>query len=116
MAGSLFVLPRQTPVNGSGRPYPGATLTFYAAGTNTLTTVYADSAQATALQNPLTADSAGQFPAVYYAESVRVVCKDAAGNTLWTEDNVPVSGSGGGGGGTIGETGPSGLSVAELAI
>lgn len=115
MAGSLFVLPRQTPVNGSGRPYPGATLTFYAAGTNTLTTVYADSAQATALQNPLTADSAGQFPAVYYAESVRVVCKDAAGNTLWTEDNVPVSGSGGGGG-TTGETGPSGLSVAELAI
>lgn len=112
---SLFVLPRQTPVNGSGRPYPGATLTFYAAGTNSLTTVYADAALSTALPNPVTADSAGQFPAIYQAAAVRVVCKDASGQTLWTEDNVPVGGSGGGST-TPGDQGDPGLSVAELSI
>lgn len=115
MAG-LFVLPRQTPVNGSGRPYPGATLTFYAAGTATLTTIYADAAATTPLQNPLTADSAGQFPTVYTTVAVRVIAKDASGQTLWTEDNVPVGGSGGGGSSTPGDPGTPGLSVAELAI
>ncbi len=65
MSGTLFCPPRSVPISGSSRVYPGAKRYFYHAGTQTLLTIYADSALAVVLSNPVSADSAGKFPAIY---------------------------------------------------
>lgn len=93
MSGTLFNLPRYIPVSSTGRPYPLSTLTFYQAGTTTLATVYTTAALSVAHSNPLTSNSAGLFPAVYFSGSLgynyKAVLKTSSGVTLWTEDNIP---------------------------
>lgn len=70
MAGSLFVLPSATPVNGAGRPYPGALLYFYLAGTNTPSTVYANASLTVPHAQPVEADDDGVFPAIWLDPAV----------------------------------------------
>lgn len=86
-----YIPVRQTPVNGSGRPYPSATRTFYRAGTTTLASVYADNSRSVPLSNPQIANTAGRFDAAYLDPSYtyRVVLKDSSGNTLADDDYVP---------------------------
>jgi hypothetical protein len=117
MAGSLFVTPRFRPVNSSGTPLAGATLTFHSAGTANLETIYADSDLTTPLSNPITADSGGEFRAIYLDSTLlyRITLKASSGVQIWSDDFVPAIGTGSGSGGT-GGTGTPGLSVAELAI
>jgi hypothetical protein len=117
MSGSLFVTPRFRPVNSSGTPLAGATLTFHSAGTSNLETIYADSDLTTPLSNPITADSGGEFRAIYLDSSLlyRITLKASSGVQIWSDDFVPAIGTGSGSGGT-GGTGTPGLSVAELAI
>ncbi len=93
MSSTPLILPRQTPVNGSGRPYPSSTVTVYLAGTTTLATIYSNSARTVPLSNPLTSNSAGQFPPIYPDPNynVRIVHKTSAGVTLSDDDNVGTS-------------------------
>ena len=61
---------------------PLATLTFYQTGTLDLAAIYAD--DDTPLPNPIRANSAGRFPAIYLSEGVvyRVIVRDFAGVTI----------------------------------
>jgi parallel beta-helix repeat protein len=90
---SLTYIPRQTVVNGSGRPYAGARAWFYRAGTTTAQSVYSDAARATPHTNPVVANAAGRFPVVYLdpGNDYRCITKDSAGNTLFDDDNIPSS-------------------------
>jgi hypothetical protein len=88
---SLTYTPRQTVVNGSGRPYAGARAWFYRAGTTTAQSVYSDSARVTPHTNPVVANAAGRFPQIYLspAYDYRCIVKDSGGNTLFDDDNIP---------------------------
>lgn len=87
---TLFANPRYTPVDAQGDPYPGATLTFYAAGTTTPQAVYTTSALTTPHPSPVTANSAGQFPPIYYDDALqyRALLRDATGVLLWDIDLI----------------------------
>jgi hypothetical protein len=87
---TLFANPRYTPVDAQGDPYPGATLTFYAAGTTTPQPVYTTSAATVPHPNPVTANSAGQFPPIYYDDALqyRALLRDATGVLLWDIDLI----------------------------
>jgi hypothetical protein len=93
MSGVLFQPPRFTPVNSSGTPYSGAKLYVYRAGTTTQATAYTTSALSVAHANPVVANSAGQFAAVYLDPAAdydyRFVLTNSGGAQLWSEDNVP---------------------------
>lgn len=66
----------------------GATMTFSLTGTSTPTNAYADKDLTTPLANPLSADAAGNFVAVFLDPTIvyRVVLKTSAGVTLKTWD------------------------------
>jgi len=97
MAGTLFTQPGVIPVNASGTPYAGATLTFTQAGTSTPCDVYTTAALTTAagVSGVVTADSAGYFEPVYLDQSTsydyKCVLKDSGGSVLKTWDNIPRS-------------------------
>lgn len=92
----LFAQPFYTALDSNGDAISGATLTFYVTGTTTLSSVYANSTLATPLSNPVTADSAGRFAAIYLDPTVtyRVILKDGSGNTIKDVDPVSLSASG----------------------
>lgn len=74
MAGGRLILPITEPILGStGLPASGSTLTWYQAGTNTLASLFSDSALTVPIANPQTADSAGRF----YAQSTVIWASDA---------------------------------------
>jgi hypothetical protein len=95
MSGVLFNPPRFIPVNSSGRPYAGAKLYVYRAGTTTLATAYTTAALTVSHSNPQVANSAGQFTAMYLdpaaGHDYRFVLQTSAGAQLWVEDHVPAS-------------------------
>jgi hypothetical protein len=74
----------------AGDPVSGAKAYFFATGTTTPLTVYADDALSVAHPTPLVADSGGVFAAVYYgaATAAKVRVDDAADATLYTIDPV----------------------------
>jgi hypothetical protein len=89
---SLFTLPSQVPLSTSGEIMAACTLTFSVSGTSTPQNTYSDIALATPHANPVVADAAGLFGAIYLDPSLpnyRVVLKTAAGLTLKTWDDVP---------------------------
>lgn len=73
-------------------PLPGAKLYFYLTGTTTPTDVYEANDLVTPLSNPVEADSAGLFPAIYLDPEVnyRAVLKNSSGSTT-IYDIDPVS-------------------------
>lgn len=85
---SLFYLPFRPALDANGIVVPGASLTFYLSGTNTLQAVYADAGLTTPLANPLTANAAGKWPAIYIDRSLtyRVVLRGQIGETLESVD------------------------------
>ena len=84
-----FVLPIQSVFDGNGSPLSGATLDFYITGTTTRLDTYSDAALTTANANPVVANSAGRFPAIFMLpQEYKVVLKDSGGSTIWTEDPV----------------------------
>ena len=89
--GKLFHLPIVTPIE-AGAVSAGAKLYFYQTGTTTDQTVYQDGDLATSHAQPVVADSAGEFAAIYLNPDAtalyKVVLKDASDNTLWTADPV----------------------------
>lgn len=78
--------PRFQAVDASGKPYSGAKLAFYRAGTSTLVTVYQNATGSTPHTNPVTADTAGVFPAIYLDTiyPLKAILRTAAGVTLQT--------------------------------
>jgi len=73
----------------NGSPAPGATCTFYIEGTETMLEVYNDDAQTLSLGNIITADSQGQFDAVYLqARKYKAIVKSAGGETLYSIDTI----------------------------
>ena len=84
MAAELFLLPFRPALDANAIIVPGAKLYFYATGTTMLQAVYADEALTTPLSNPVEADAAGAWPAIYLDQSkiYRVVLKDEDGATL----------------------------------
>lgn len=89
MSAQRFVLPYQTVVDAAGVPIPGAFLYFYAAGTSTPYNTYSDATLTTPNSNPVQANSAGVFPAIFLAlVNYKVVLTDSLGNEIWTADPV----------------------------
>lgn len=87
---TLFYGPRYTPVDAQGDPYPGATLTFYAAGTTTPQAVYTTAALTTPHSNPVVAAANGSFDPIYLNDALqyRVILRDGSNTLLFDVDNV----------------------------
>lgn len=91
-------------VDGNGNPVPGARAYFYASGTSTPATVFADASENVPHPSPLVADAAGVFPPVYKGgQPLRVLVTDADGVTLpgFPIDPVLTAPAGGGAAQTI---------------
>lgn len=89
----IFSSPFAQYTDASGNPGSGDKLYFYQTGTTTLLTIYSDIGLTTPQANPIIADSAGQWPAVYLAEQLyKVVMKSALDVTIRTAD--PAGGDG----------------------
>ena len=87
-----FVLPFGPPVDGTGLPYAGGTLTFYASGTTTPLNTYSDKTLTIANINPVVLDSAGRYPNIFLQNlAYKVVLTDANNNPIWTADPIYAS-------------------------
>lgn len=88
MAAVQFYLPYDIAIKPTNVGAPGAKLYVYAYNTTTLRPVYSTSALTTQLTNPVIADGAGKFPAIYLnsALSYKIVITDKAGATLFTKN------------------------------
>ena len=90
-----LTFPKQFYVNSAGQPYPAAKMHTYRAGTTTNLATYTTAALGTPHANPVVADSNGIFPAIYVDPNsgydLKVVLKDQADVTLYTEDNIPAT-------------------------
>lgn len=71
MAHQLFQLPRQTAISSNLTLVSGAKVSFFLTGTSTPTNTYQDSGLTTPHTNPVIADSAGRFPAIYLDPSIQ---------------------------------------------
>ena len=89
--GPRFVLPYQSVFDSTGAPVPGALLYFYASGTSTPLTTYADPLLTTPNANPVQANAAGTFPNIFLSGNYKVILTDSLNNQIWTAD--PVSGT-----------------------
>lgn len=79
-------------LDANGNPYAGAQLFFYRAGTSSLIPIYKNSDATTPHTNPVVADAAGAFPAIFVASvnPFKIILKTAAGVTIDTIDHIPV--------------------------
>jgi len=91
-----------------GRPLNGGKIYFIQAGTtSTPQNAYQDSALTLPWPNPLTLDTAGRVPQLFFADgNIKVRITNSAGVSQLVADNILVVGasSGGGGGGTVDAT------------
>lgn len=72
----------------NGNPLAGGKVYFYEAGTTTPQDTYTSSTGATPNANPVVLDSAGRASIWIKGESYKIVVKNSADVTQWTEDNV----------------------------
>lgn len=96
MAGNLFYLPRQVPID-SGVVVPGAKATFTETGTTNPQNTYTDVALTTPHANPVVADSAGVFAPIYFDPTFgdyRVRLTDSDDVLIYQDDDIPASQSG----------------------
>jgi len=96
MAGNLFVLPKQVPIDG-GVVVPGAKATFSKTGTSTLQNTFTDILLATPHANPVVADSDGVFAPIYFDPAFvdyRLKLTDSADVLIYQVDDVPASQAG----------------------
>jgi hypothetical protein len=113
MPATTFYLPFRPALDANGIVVPGALLYFYATGTTTPQTIYADNGLVTPLANPVQANAAGRWPSIYLNDALtyRVVLKDADGATLDDQDPyIP---------GSLGErglTGPAGTASSNSGV
>lgn len=76
----------------NGRPESGAQLFFYRAGTSSLIPIYKNSDGATPHTNPVIANAAGKFPAIFIASAnpFKIILKSSNGVVIDTIDQIPV--------------------------
>mgnify|MGYP000054724843 CR=1 FL=1 len=106
MAGSISLSLSQQ-FDNLGAPLNGGLLYFYASGTTTPQSAYQDSALTIPWPNPITLDSAGRVPQLYFADgAIKIRLTNSAGVVQVAADNILVIGasSGGGGGGSVDAT------------
>lgn len=85
----LFSLPGEQVFDANGDPLAGAKLYTYVTGTATPLSTYTDDALAVAQANPVVADSAGRFPAIYLGNAdYKMILKTSADVTVATWDPV----------------------------
>lgn len=83
-----------------GNPLNGGLLYTYAAGTTTPQSAYQDSALTIPYPNPITLDSAGRVPQLFFADgSIKIRLTNAAGVVQLAQDGILVIGASSGGGG-----------------
>lgn len=83
-----------------GKPLNGGLLYFYAAGTTTPQSAYQDSGLTLPWPNPITLDSAGRIPQLFFADgSIKVRLTNSAGVVQLAADGILVIGASSGGGG-----------------
>jgi len=82
-------------LDANGNPYSGAKAYTYTTGTSTPQTTYSNAALSTPHANPVVADAAGRFPAVYGPTSAdyKVVLKTSADVEIATYDPVQMTGA-----------------------
>lgn len=81
-------IPRITFENASGTACAGCKLSTFSAGTTTPLATYTDSTGTSVNTNPITLDAAGGADIWVGRNSYKFILKDAAGNTIWTVDQV----------------------------
>lgn len=77
--------------DSTGKPYSGALVNVYAAGTTTPLTVYSDEALSVSVANPIVCDSSGQHAMRYIATaSYKTTVTDSAATPLtnWSKDHI----------------------------
>jgi hypothetical protein len=84
-------------IDGNGDPLPGAKVYTYEAGTSTPLATYVQADSDTAASNPIVADADGRLVFWGGTDAYKIVIKDALDNTIWTLDNVTLSGGSGSG-------------------
>ena len=79
----LFFIPQAVRVNSAGTPFAAAEANFYLTGTTTRTNTYQDNARGTTHQNPVVANSAGQWAAIYLDPAItyRCIITEASGGS-----------------------------------
>lgn len=84
-----YLLPegRQSFETATGGPAVGWKLYTYDAGTNTPRLTWSDEAQTAPNTNPVIMDARGEAP-IYFSGNYKLVLKDQADVTIWTQDNV----------------------------
>lgn len=85
----LFQLPRQVPIV-SGAVSPGAKANFFLTGTTTRTDTFTDDALGTPHANPVIADAAGVFAAIYLDPKIdyKLTLDDTNDALIYTDDPV----------------------------
>lgn len=78
---------KQSFITSSGVPLVGGKLFTYDAGTTNPRTTWADAAQTSPNTNPIILDARGEAT-VFWFGAYKIQLQDAAGNVLWTVDNV----------------------------
>jgi len=76
----LFFIPQAVRIDSTGTPFAAATARFHLTGTTTDTDTYTNNARTVAHANPVVADSAGQFAAIYLDPAItyRCIIRDSA--------------------------------------
>jgi hypothetical protein len=89
MAGVIATIPRLRLTDGNGVPLVGGSVTVYAAGTTSLESTWQDRALTIFNTDPIPLDGLGSC--VVWLDSTKtykIVVKNAAGATLWTQDDI----------------------------
>jgi hypothetical protein len=68
-------------------PLVGGLIYTYRPGTDDKATTYSDTAMTIPNTNPVVLNSYGEAP-IFFSGTIKMVCKDAEGNELWTMDGV----------------------------
>lgn len=87
----LFFIPQAVRIDSTGTPYAGAKANFYLTGTTTQTDTYTDNALGVAHANPVVADSAGQFAAIYLDPAITYRCIITESDNTQIDDIDPIS-------------------------
>lgn len=87
MPAYLLPSPKQAFFTNTGAPLVGGKVFTYLAGTNTPANTWADANQTALNTNPVILDARGEA-SIFWNGAYKVVLKDSADNTIYTQDNV----------------------------
>ncbi len=88
MAATVIPMPKFMAFSDAGAPLSAGLVYTYAAGTTTPLATYSDSDLITPNANPVVLDSAGRATIYLTASSYKIVLKNSAGATVYTQDNI----------------------------